>query len=773
MRIILLLVALAHACSLHAQTGANVLGRVLDADTQQPLVGATVHIALSDTSQKTTTDSRGAFRFQMLPVGIHRVRAELVGYEPSSVPEVWARAGRSEDLTIALRRKPLELEAVEIRGDALDRMRMIGTHTLSVEQTLRLPATFLDPARLASTRPGIATVNDQANHISVRGNGPAANAYLLEGAEIVCPNHLTNAGTASDLPTLSGGGVTILSAQMLGPSRLLTGGFGAGYGNALGGILDMRLRRGSSERQGFTAQAGLLGIDLSAEGPIDSAGRSTYLINYRYSTLGLLSALGVDLGDEAISFQDLSFHVAMPIGRASLSLFGLGGMSENVHAAKADTAEWEFDKDSEDIRYAGRMGAAGLTFAMPLGSKTHWRSTVVISENDQSRKSEGFHGTGAIIARTSTALFERKITGITRVSGRLGDNVSYETGGSAMERTVVKNLLFNETVSGWLLRPYASVRVALNARMRLETGIAYALYSANSTSAFEPRITTAYALGDRSALSVSIGQRSQLPAVQLYYVKPASNPWDNSAIGLQRMREVVLAFDHSLKPRARIHVEAYHQQRSMAASGDATRWIPPFNDDGSLSNAWDNPLVLDLRSAGEGSNTGIECSYDRDFDRNRYLHVNAAAFRSTYADVDGRTHESRWSQGFLANLIVGREFESRNERRVRVWGVNARGVLAGGLKASPIDSTWSMFSGGTVHDPSRPFTEQLPLYHRIDLRVYLKRERTGRSGQCSLDLQNILNTRNEAYRYFDQRQGKVVAQEQLGLIPNLSYRIEF
>ena len=42
-----------------------------------------------------------------------------------------------------------------------------------------------------------------------------------------------------------------------------------------------------------------------------------------------------------------------------------------------------------------------------------------------------------------------------------------------------------------------------------------------------------------------------------------------------------------------------------------------------------------------------------------------------------------------------------------------------------------------------------------------------------LDLQNATNARNEAFRYFDFRKGETVTRYQLGLIPNLSYRIEF
>ncbi|MBK7110838.1 MAG: hypothetical protein IPH60_00080 [Flavobacteriales bacterium] len=55
----------------------------------------------------------------------------------------------------------------------------------------------------------------------------------------------------------------------------------------------------------------------------------------------------------------------------------------------------------------------------------------------------------------------------------------------------------------------------------------------------------------------------------------------------------------------------------------------------------------------------------------------------------------------------------------------------------------------------------------------MKREHKRRTGMWSVDLMNATNAKNVAYRYFDHRKGEEVAKYQLGLIPNLSYRIEF
>ena len=50
----------------------------------------------------------------------------------------------------------------------------------------------------------------------------------IEGVEIVNPNHLSNAGTFNDQPAATGGGVNVLSAQMLDKSSFQYGYLGGG-----------------------------------------------------------------------------------------------------------------------------------------------------------------------------------------------------------------------------------------------------------------------------------------------------------------------------------------------------------------------------------------------------------------------------------------------------------------------------------------------------------------------------------------------------------------
>jgi hypothetical protein len=72
----------------------------------------------------------------------------------------------------------------------------------------------------------------------------------------------------SATPGNSGGGISILSSQLLSNSDFVTAAFAAEYGNALSGVFDLRLRKGNNEKREYTLQAGVLGLNAAMEGTI-------------------------------------------------------------------------------------------------------------------------------------------------------------------------------------------------------------------------------------------------------------------------------------------------------------------------------------------------------------------------------------------------------------------------------------------------------------------------------------------------------------------------
>jgi len=379
--------------SLFAQTPQQTIrGEVRDVITAEPYAGVSLFLLSSEMESiaEILSDEQGKFIFENIPVGRYQMRAEYVGYQSVIISEVLVRGGKETILKILLEENSsYDLETITVKGTREAISHPVSIQTLTIEETLRFPATYFDPARLAFTLPGVVNTNDQSNGISIRGHSPNALSWRLEGAEIVNPNHTPNAGTASDRVTLTGGGVNMLSAQMLGNTSFLTGAFPADYGNALGGIMDMNLREGNRKEHEFTAQIGLIGIDLAAEGPFGEKQNSGFSANYRYSTVGLLSQLGVDLGDEEISFQDLALKADFLNKKGGkLSLFAIIGTSKNLFAAQRDTSAWEFQKDRFDINFKSTTAIQGISYEQSIGEKSYWKTSFVYSGTSNTRTAE-------------------------------------------------------------------------------------------------------------------------------------------------------------------------------------------------------------------------------------------------------------------------------------------------------------------------------------------------------------------------------------------------
>ncbi len=748
---------------------AVLIGNVVDARSFQPIPGAAVLLIPGNISLTATSDSTGHFRIAGIPVGHYALRVAAIGYDTLEVPELWLRAGKQAEQRLELSPAANELGSITVSAMAREQPERLGVRTFTVEQSLRWPATFFDPGRLVTALPGVANANDQANHLIIRGNSPNANAWTLEGVEIVSPNHTGNAGTASDLPTLSGGGVNLLSAQMLGPSQLLTGVFPMDRGNALGGILDMHLRNGNMQQQEWTVQAGLLGIDISTEGPLGKSGRSSYVANYRYSTVGILGALGVDLGDEEINFQDLAFHVTLPVGkRGEAHLFGLGGNSSNRFEAIHDTTVWEVDKDSRNIDYSSKMGAAGGRVRIPIGEQTSISAAVVISANDQERTEDRLFSDYSVRYHTEATLSERKLSGMVQLDGSAGARLHYSIGGSGLERTLSST--YNTDVNGWLLRPWLNGRYSLTDRLQATLGMGLSYLTFTEETVAEPRASLHWRMKRDRVLALAAGIKSQMPQWQSF--SPGMQAlFAQPVIGLTRSEDVVLGYDHPVNDRLKFHVETYYQHLTNVPV-TATGYFAGQANAFSMVNVWDEFAYLPLMPTGTATNVGVEISVDHRFAKAFFYQVNTSLYNSQYVDAFGQEHDTRWNGQYIFNLLGGKEFKKVKEDRVRTWGVSGRLNMAGGLRELPINVRLSESFGGTAYAGSE-WSEQLAPFFRIDVRVYLKKDRNGRTGMWSLDLQNATNAQNEAFRYYDARKGEVVTKYQLGIIPNLSYRIEF
>ncbi|WP_051538651.1 TonB-dependent receptor [Prolixibacter bellariivorans] len=261
----------------------------IDNDTQAPLTGVAVVLMDSTAQNGTITDNNGYYSLPDVPLGRQKIAFRYLGYRPHIVNEVMVTSGKEVVLNIGLTEKPVALGEVVVKSNTRkdlpqNSMATLSARQLTVEEASRYAGGIDDPARLASAFAGV-TMATGNNGIVVRGNAPKDLLWRMEGVEISNPNHFAN------LILYGGGGLTALSSHVLASSDFFTGAFPAEYGNALSGVFDLRMRTGNPEKREHTFRAGIIGIDAASEGPFKKNKRSTYLFNYRYSTLGLLSPI--------------------------------------------------------------------------------------------------------------------------------------------------------------------------------------------------------------------------------------------------------------------------------------------------------------------------------------------------------------------------------------------------------------------------------------------------------------------------------------------------
>ena len=90
---------------------ATISGRVVDAETGDPVAGATVEV--QDQGAQAETDGAGEFSVAVAP-GAHTLIVTLIGYETGRVDNVRASAGATERVEVSLRSRALMLNPVVV-----------------------------------------------------------------------------------------------------------------------------------------------------------------------------------------------------------------------------------------------------------------------------------------------------------------------------------------------------------------------------------------------------------------------------------------------------------------------------------------------------------------------------------------------------------------------------------------------------------------------------------------------------------------------------------
>ena len=770
--------------ALKAQTPTQtVRGIIVDKISQSPLPGVVVVLVNSNPLIGTSTDEEGRFKLTQVPVGKQTLKVSFIGYKENVMQNLSVNAGKELVLNVSLEEDIKSMSEVVVtakveKNKPLNDMSMVSTRAFSVEETQKFAAAVNDPARMATSFAGVVNGSDGGNMISIRGNSPNGLLWRMEGVEIPNPNHFSNVGT-------SGGGIAIISSQLLSNSDFSTGAFASEYGNALSGVFDLKLRKGNNQKREYTFQAGVLGVDVSTEGPFKKGYDGSYLVNYRYSTLGLLSKMGVPIGDATTTFQDLSFNVSLPTKKlGTFGVFGFGGLSPQTSTASTDSAKWKDDGFKRlTTNFYSNTGAVGLTNTKLFKNQSYLKTILAFSGTQNGYTEEKMQSDLSTLTKQYAQTYNQtKVTLSTTYTKKLNARSNIRTG--FILNQLGYNLLQKDKVDTTVLITKINVKgntqtaqaffqwnYKLNDKLTTNVGMHYFQLFLNNSTSFEPRASVKYEFNPRNNVTLGYGLHSQLQPIGIYFAQnpntDGSYTTPNKNLGLNKAHHIVLGYDWSINSHSHIKTEVYYQHLfNVPISKDPTSTY-------SILNSTDGYSTDPLTNKGLGRNYGLELTYEHFLHNNLYYLVSGSLYSSKYKAANGQWYNTRFNTDYALTVTGGKEWVFSGKGKNRIIGFNLKSVYLGGLRYTPIDLNASIKKDETVYVDAKTFDSKNPDYYRLDIRVSLKRNYKRVTGTLALDIQNVMNRKNIGGQYYDTNTGQVKYWYQSPLIPILSYRLEF
>lgn len=219
-----LLIAVA-AGTVSAQNVGKIAGRVTEAETGDPLPGA--NVVIEGTRLGAATDANGEYYILNIPPGRYDLRATMMGYQATLVVDVIVNVGRTTTINFELQDEILEMEEVVVQAVRPD-VEKDKTSTSSIVR-------FDEVEALPGMRDITDVINLAADVIDghFRGGREGEEYYTLQGMGIVNPLDRSSAFQ----PIMSG----------VEEVEVITSGFGAQYGNAQSGVVNISMKEGSRE----------------------------------------------------------------------------------------------------------------------------------------------------------------------------------------------------------------------------------------------------------------------------------------------------------------------------------------------------------------------------------------------------------------------------------------------------------------------------------------------------------------------------------------------
>ena len=757
MRIKYLLFIITISSLLLGQSNASgtVKGRVLDADSQLPLVGA--NISLKSTDIGSVSDEEGYFNIDQIPMGYYTVTISFMGYKTHNKADIWVRPNGYEFLNIKLESSVIQIDDIIVEESYFERSMVKEYQVVSFnrDELRRYPGTGQEISRIINTLPSVASVGENRQDMMVRGGGPTENGFIIDNIPIPSVSHFQQADGRSNGP------VGLINSDMVENLDFFSNGFSSKYGNKLSSFGDITYRSGNREDIEGEGFIGVGGLGFLMEGPIGN--RSTYIASYRMSYLDLI-ADAINASGGMPSYGDFQAKIEFrPDIYNTFSFLMVNGGSEYYRDSEGaiEVGEMEYGK------LKNNQNTIGVNYKHIWNNRAYTNTSI----SNSTKKSDA-HFYNIRSEETVFNIVENtNVRNIRQVNYlKLGPASKMEFGFDAEindtdynyyrklpESSIfINEIQFDRLVSTKNYSAFITLKKNLFSRLIFSAGMRLDQNDYEKINLLSPRINLdSELIRGKTNLIINSG---------LYYQNPPAIYIANNAskkLKSVKARQHSISLEHMLTPSTKLSLSVYQKKYSDS----------PILPGATLHN---DPTFLfdELRmyngivSNGTALSDGLEILIQKKKAENFYGLVGGSIFNSTFTDYNGIKRNRNHNYCYIFNVVGG-------YRPSTDWEISIRWSYFGGRPYTPINLNASIQADEQILYLDEFNEDRTPDYHSLFIH-YEKRYNLKRSNLVLFfEVWNTYNRENiETYFYSRPNKdiGKIVY---FSTIPVVGLGIEF
>lgn len=761
-RMSILVLILLTAFSVFAQeiklTGI-IKGKVVDAETKQPLIG--VNVFIPDLKTGCVTDLEGEYTFQLIKVGSYTLEFSYVGYEKNIIPDIIVRSTRITYVNPEMRTTEINLSAVEVIAGYFSRTesQSISTTSFSFEEIRRAPGAGGDVSRIIFGLPSLAKVNDTKNSLIVRGGSPVENGFYIDNIEISNINHFPVQGSSE-------GPIGIINVDLIENVNFLSGGFNSSYGDRLSSIMELNYREGNRTTTDVQLDMSMQGFGGVIEGPLGS-GKGSYILSARRSYLDVILGLmneNVGLPIYGDVQGKLTYDLSDKHKLSIIDVFSYDNQLMNQDDAKENKnyiyTDYLYYTNTAGINWQYLWGVSGYsntslshTFRKTDGRYYQTRDAKLLHNNKTLEQEINLRNVNHWLACKEVKLefgVDAKFTAnsYNQFYNEYQDLLGNKTPAVAMDKTL--NTYRAGMFANLILKPIAGLTFTPSFRADY--------YELNEAANISPRVSLSLDLDDVTTFTGTFGVYYQsvplIIAVQKEEFEKLKNP---------KAYQYVIGISHLLEESTKLTLEFYNKTYHDFPVDPSQPNLFLF-DQAAMEN-----LFLphyNLLSVGTANSKGVELTIQKKLAKDFYGLISGSYSKATYSGYDGKTYDRIYDNRLNFALEGGYK---PNES----WEFSLRWLYAGGAPYTPFDETASRVSFKGVLDETKTNSNRLPDFHSLNIRADKRFHFVSSTLIVYLSVWNAYARENIAAYTWDEIENKPDKEKMWGLLPIFGIELEF